>query len=143
MRAFAEGFRSKISRRISKYLDLTDLREVIRGHHTISMDELKENIRYNKESNQKYIFLQVLKELSKEDRFKFIRFVTGRHGLPFGGLSELDTRIFVQFDAHLSGYLPTANTCFSAISLPTISSAAELKHRLLMAINNCETIDRA
>ena len=143
LKAFADGFRSKIPRQISKYLDLNDLRDIIRGPLSVSMSELRANLRYSEESFQKNLLLSVLDDFSDENRFKFIRFVTGRHGLPYGGLSELDKRITVYFNALPYGHLPTASTCFSNLHLPPVYSASELHRILSMAINNCDTLDMA
>ena len=142
LKAFADGFRSKIPRQISKYLDLTDLRETIRGPLKISMDDLRANLRYDDESFQKNFLLSVLSDYSDEDRFKFVRFVTGRHGIPYGGLSELDKRIKVYFNVLPIGHLPTASTCFSHLHLPPVHSTSELHRILSLAINNCDTLDR-
>ena len=146
LKAFAEGFKSRIPSKISEYLDVTDLRDFLKGHVSISFDDLKRNVSCSPlsetNSENEIKFFEVLRDFTDEQRFKFFQFVTGKSGLPYGGLLELERRITVNFNARPKGYLPTAVTCFSSISLPHFDSSAELKKSLLFAIYNCDTIER-
>lgn len=142
LKAFAEGFRSKIPRKISKYLGLTDLKNVLRGTVIITTEDFKNNLEFRTESpKKKEIFLRVIDQLSLEERFKLIRFITGIHGLPFGGLSELPQKILVFFNWMPFGKLPMSSTCFSSLFLPTFYNEEELKASLLKAIDYCITLE--
>lgn len=145
LQAFAEGFRSKIPRKISKYLDLMDLKDILRGSVAITRADFEKSIQFLGFTSNGVLessFFQTLDQLSQAERFKFIKFVTGRHGLPFGGLTELPQKIRVQFRTLPKGHLPTASTCSSVLVLPVFDSVAELKLALIKAIENCDTIDR-
>ena len=144
LKAFATGFRSKIPRKISKYLDLIDLKNILKGPIAVTTEDFKRNLVLNTaDSLTKQIFFQVIDELSQQDRFELIKFVTGRHGLPFGGLAELPQRIKVIFDMQPKDHLPTASTCTSTLHLAKFNSASELKSTLLKAFEYCGTLENS
>jgi hypothetical protein len=142
LKAFAEGFRSKIPRKISKYLDLVDLKKVLKGHMEVSTSEFKKNIKFISESFwEENMFLEIIDEMTQEERFKLIKFITGRQGLPFGGLSELPEPICVYFNSLSFGKLPKSSTCFSHLILPMFNTAEQLEGPLLKAIEYCDTLE--
>jgi hypothetical protein len=136
--AFAQGFRSKLPHKLSKYLDLVDLKAVLRGQETVSTEEFREkvslryNISYSPRISQ--TFFQVFDQLSQDERFKLIRFITGRNGLPYGGFTNLHSEISVFFDRVPVGQLPTSKPRFSSLYLPEFTTLEELKALLLNAI---------
>lgn len=143
--AFAEGFSSKLPHKLSKYLDLADLKSVLRGRVTISTQDFKDNIIFHSSITTPLriddIFFEMIDKLSQKERFKLVRFVTGRHGLPYGGLSDLSEKINVYFNKLPLGHLPQSNTCFSDLYLPKFTTGEELKGLVFKAMDYCNTFD--
>jgi hypothetical protein len=70
--------------------------------------------------------------LSEGELFKFVRFITGINGIPFGGISALGNTFRV-FDLE-PGRLIRATTCNYILMLPTtIQTAEELVETLRFA----------
>jgi hypothetical protein len=81
------------------------------------------------------MFWQVVQELTNAERQQLLRFISGRSRL---GQAE---RYAIQLVNRSDQMLPTAATCFLKLSLPCYSSAAVMKQRLLLAIQQCTAID--
>uniref|UniRef100_K3ZBY2 HECT-type E3 ubiquitin transferase n=1 Tax=Setaria italica TaxID=4555 RepID=K3ZBY2_SETIT len=82
-------------------------------------------------------FLEILRELGREEQRAFIQFTTGAAQLPLGGLASLDPKLTVvrkQCDGNVDDELPSVNTCRHFIKLPPYSSKEIMKKKLKYAI---------
>lgn len=79
--------------------------------------------------------VNVLVDLSAQERKDFLQFVTGCSSLPPGGLANLQPRLTIvkKVDAGDGSY-PSVNTCAHYLKLPDYSSEEILKERLLAAM---------
>jgi len=79
-------------------------------------------------------FVNVLVEMSGDERKAFLQFTTGCSSLPPGGLANLHPRLTVvrKVDGNDSSY-PSVNTCVHYLKMPDYSTEEILRERLLAA----------
>lgn len=79
-------------------------------------------------------FVNVLVDMSPEERKAFLQFTTGCSSLPPGGLANLYPRLTIvrKVDAGEGSY-PSVNTCVHYLKLPDYSTEEILRQRLLAA----------
>ncbi|KAK2190392.1 hypothetical protein NP493_82g04009 [Ridgeia piscesae] len=89
---------------------------------------------YTKESGGFQRFVNVLVEMSGDERKAFLQFTTGCSSLPPGGLANLHPRLTVvrKVDGNDSSY-PSVNTCVHYLKMPDYSTEEILRERLLAA----------
>ncbi|XP_071056058.1 E3 ubiquitin-protein ligase Ufd4 isoform X3 [Onthophagus taurus] len=89
---------------------------------------------YTKDSPGFLRFVNVLLEMSPEERKAFLQFTTGCSSLPPGGLANLYPRLTVvrKVDAGEGSY-PSVNTCVHYLKLPDYPTEEILRQRLLAA----------
>merc|ERR1719193_581424 len=89
---------------------------------------------YSRESPGFVRFVNVLSDMTGEERKSFLQFTTGCSSLPPGGLANLHPHLTIvrKVDAGDTAY-PSVNTCVHYLKLPEYSSEAVLKERLLAA----------
>lgn len=89
--------------------------------------------------------LQVMEEMSAEERTEFLRFVWARSRMP-SNVQDMPMNFKVQAPQgeardNPDEYLPHAQTCFFTLSLPAYSTKEILKQKLLYAIKNSPNMD--
>ncbi|CAG9766512.1 unnamed protein product [Ceutorhynchus assimilis] len=89
---------------------------------------------YTKESPGFQRFVNVLVNMTAEERKAFLQFTTGCSSLPPGGLANLYPRLTIvrKVDAGEGSY-PSVNTCVHYLKLPDYSTEEILRERLLAA----------
>nr|CAD7405781.1 unnamed protein product [Timema poppensis] len=89
---------------------------------------------YTKDSPGFQRFVNVLVDMSAEERKAFLQFTTGCSSLPPGGLANLYPRLTVvrKVDAGEGSY-PSVNTCVHYLKLPDYPTEELLRERLLAA----------
>ncbi|KAL5009008.1 hypothetical protein ScPMuIL_014589 [Solemya velum] len=89
---------------------------------------------YSRESPGFQRFVNVMLNMTPDERKSFLQFTTGCSSLPPGGLANLHPRLTVvrKVDGSDSSY-PSVNTCVHYLKLPEYSSEEILKQRLLAA----------
>ncbi|KRT81883.1 hypothetical protein AMK59_5650 [Oryctes borbonicus] len=89
---------------------------------------------YTKDSPGFLRFVNVLLEMTPEERKAFLQFTTGCSSLPPGGLANLYPRLTVvrKVDAGEGSY-PSVNTCVHYLKLPDYPTEEILRQRLLAA----------
>ncbi|XP_020690222.1 E3 ubiquitin-protein ligase UPL2 [Dendrobium catenatum] len=141
--AFLEGFNELISRDLISIFNDRELELLISGLPDIDLDDLRANTEYSGYSNASPIiqwFWEVLLGFSKEDKARFLQFVTGTSKVPLEGFSALQGISGPQrFQIHKAygspNHLPSAHTCFNQLDLPEYPAKEQLQERLLLAIH--------
>ena len=105
-----------------------------------TMDELLKYCVYEDSQSVQFLF-QCLVSFDIGHQKMFLKFVTGKTGLPVGGLSNLRPRLTISRRRrdHPDSSLPTSSTCLSLLFLPDYSSLNVTKNQLMYAI--CEGND--
>ncbi|ONK77230.1 uncharacterized protein A4U43_C02F4420 [Asparagus officinalis] len=141
--AFMEGFNDMIPRELVSIFNDKELELLISGLPDIDLDDLRANSEYSGYSNASPViqwFWEVVQGFSKEDKARFLQFVTGTSKVPLEGFSALQGISGSQrFQIHKaygsSDHLPSAHTCFNQLDLPEYTSKERLQERLLLAIH--------
>ncbi|KAJ2847360.1 putative E3 ubiquitin-protein ligase [Coemansia brasiliensis] len=82
-------------------------------------------------------FWQVLQEMTFRERKLFLAFITGSDRLPTV-ISRSTFKLKLMLLGNESNRLPIAHTCFNQLGLWRYQTKDELKHKLMMAINESE-----
>lgn len=104
------------------------------GTQKLSFDAFRDECDVQLPENEAEMFLGVLESMTDDDRRLLLRFTTGQSRLP------LKARIKVQHNGSKNS-LPTSSTCFFTLRLPSYTTAAIMKERLLYAVRQCKAID--
>ena len=115
-----------------------ELELIVCGDNSVSVSELKKHCRFDSKDKSSKMLWQVLESFSSEERMLFIKFATGRMGLPPPGskwhsdltISWVQTN--VRDDAAMP--LPTAATCSSTIRIPRYSTEEWMAKKIRAAI---------
>jgi E3 ubiquitin-protein ligase HUWE1 len=145
IKAYLDGFHELINPELISIFTPRELELMISGLPDIDVDDLKKNTEYtgwrpvDKEIEW---FWKVMYELSRDEKAKFLQFVTGSSKVPLAGFSELQgmrgTKKFTinkDSSGGSKGALMSAHTCFNTLDLPVYQSEDELREKLLYAIN--------
>ncbi|KAF2171316.1 hypothetical protein M409DRAFT_18430 [Zasmidium cellare ATCC 36951] len=103
------------------------------------MDAIKADHGYNLDSKSVRNLLQVMSELSPQNRRDFLQFVTGSPKLPIGGFKSLTPMFTVVCKPSeppytSDDYLPSVMTCVNYLKMPDYTSLEVLKQKLNVAI---------
>mmetsp|Transcript_36487 Transcript_36487/g.88057 ORF Transcript_36487/g.88057 Transcript_36487/m.88057 type:complete len:5319 (+) Transcript_36487:189-16145(+) len=150
---FVEGLSNVLPIEVFSILSGEELRDMICGNPEIDVDLLRRVVEYEgyKETDEVIqFFWEALREFTNEERKKFLQFVWARNRLPIKE-SDFDAPFKIQKDTGGSEEsqedqpgpvsLPSASTCFFALTLPAYKTKEELKEKLLFAINNVATME--
>lgn len=135
--AFYGGFRSIFSKsKIYDMLTFDELERVICGSTVLNWAELEDAAEYENGFARDHPFVKMFwgmfRDLTEEQKRKFLRFATATERAPVGGLRDL--RIVIVRNGPDSDILPTASTCFNHLLIPEYKSLEKLKTKFLQAI---------
>ena len=146
LNSYVEGLSNVLPVEILTILSGKELRDLVCGNPEVDVDLLRRVVEYEGyEDSDEVIqyFWSTLREISNDERKKFLQFVWARNRLPLKE-SDFDAPFKIQKDSsNKSGdqALPSATTCFFSLSLPEYKSKEQLKEKLLFAINNVATME--
>ncbi|CDH93242.1 HECT-type E3 ubiquitin transferase [Caenorhabditis elegans] len=143
--AFLTGFYEIIPKDLISMFNEQELELLISGLPTVDIDDMAANTDYKgfqKTSTHIQWFWRALRSFEKEDKAKFLQFVTGTSKVPLQGFASLEGMNGVQkFSIHMDSRggdrLPAAHTCFNQLDLPQYESYEKLRQSLLLAIREC------
>ena len=109
------------------------------GCTTAILASIQTNFGYSHDSSPVQYLVDVMCEMSADEKRQFLLFVCGTPKLPIGGFRNLNPRMTVvrkenDDDLPPDQYLPSVMTCANYIKLPAYSSKEVLRSRLLLAI---------
>ena len=133
-----EGLYSAIGKNILQVLNWNQLELIVCGEDIFNLEEFKKNTEYiGCNSKDKIIqwFWEWLKSCKEEDKFKYLKYVSGRSRLPKSEYRH-KINVFNNKDKY-----PVAHTCFSTLDLPKYDSKNILCQRMKFAIENITTIN--
>ncbi|EGW30711.1 uncharacterized protein SPAPADRAFT_155857 [Spathaspora passalidarum NRRL Y-27907] len=138
-RSFLQGLFSIISSNWLNMFDCFELQMLISGEPTdVNINDWKLNVEYGgyleNDLTIKY-FWQVVEEMTKEQRFKLIKFVTSVGRVPLLGFGSLNPKFGLRNSGRDGDRLPTASTCVNLLKLPDYQNKQILKEKLLYAIS--------
>ena len=133
-----EGISQLLAIDVLKFLSPWELEVFVCGNNDIPISELKKQCIYDEDDPSSEILWQILEEFTPAERMLFIKFATGRMGLPPIG-SHWQSRLKIiwvtpkgDHDAEMD--LPTATTCASTIRIPRYRTKDGMAKKLRTAI---------
>lgn len=123
------------------YFTWQELSTTLTGIQVVDRQELLRKCldKTSKLTNNWDYLIEAFEILSNEELLQFVRFVTGRYGLPFGGIGNLEKCIYV-FDSPDEYF--RAGTCHFHFKLPKyFRSTTDFLERLRLALNSPEEFD--
>lgn len=142
--ALVAGIHKTFDMKFLRIMNWKYLEYKVVGINEISVQRLKEITAYRNCSETHEVvkrFWAVLESLPNEDKISYLRFVWGRTRLPLKEEEVVESH-YIQLDEHAeSNRLPIGRTCFFRLELPPYESTAQMKLKLLYAINHCKQID--
>lgn len=147
--AFLKGFRDIIPLDWIRMFNSAELQLIIGGDSKrIDLEDLMRHATYSGgyHPSQPYIqdFWNVMKSFSTEEQSEFLRFVTSCSRQPLLGFKQLNppfniTKVPLKSnpdDPFEAPRLPQASSCFHQFKLPIYSTVAEMREKILYAINS-------
>ncbi|XP_022087391.1 probable E3 ubiquitin-protein ligase HERC4 [Acanthaster planci] len=139
-RFFSEGFLHVIGGRVFNLFHPQELMDMVIGDEHYDWDEFEKNVSYKGEYYRQHptmrMFWDVFREMSLQQKKKFLVFLTGTDRVPIQGMKTL--HIIIQPVKGGEDFFPVAHTCFNLLDLPVYTDKARLRDKLLMAIENTE-----
>lgn len=137
--AFYKGFHRVCGGRVLELFHSYELMAVVVGNEDYDWEELQKNTAYkngySKDDPTIMLFWQVFRELTLEDKKKFLLFLTGSDRIPIQGMKAIKITIQPVNDERL---LPVAHTCFNLLDLPRYQTRERLRYKLLQAIQQTQ-----
>lgn len=140
MKYFVEGLFQVIKPYWLLLFNPYELQTLISGDDdAIDIDDLQRNVEYGGflETDQTISDLfDILREFSRTDRGKFIKFVTSSPKQPLLGFKELNPKFGIRNSGSDTSRLPTASTCVNLLKIPDYKNKELLREKLLYSINS-------
>eukprot|EP00056_Hartaetosiga_gracilis_P016861 m.243836 g.243836 ORF g.243836 m.243836 type:complete len:223 (-) comp48283_c0_seq1:2-670(-) len=134
---FRDGFVRVVGNSSVSIFNESDLELALCGLVDFDVDDFIGNVNIShfmedKESRMKWL-KAVLTSLTKEQRARFLQFMTGTASVPAGGCAAFRPRLLIQ-DGEGIDRLPEAHTCFNQLVLPKFSSFEKCREMITLAI---------
>lgn len=139
-----KGFYSVISNDILQVLNWTQLEELVCGKIIFDIDDFKDHTKYEGfDINDEIIkwFWEWFEQTDENNRFKYLKFVSGRSRLPKSGLGFKYRHIISKAFRENKNNYPTSTTCFFKLNLPIYDNKEIFIDKMQYAIINCTEID--
>ena len=135
------GLFSAINKNIIQILTWNQLEEIVCGKNKLDINEFKAHTRYEGYNGKEEIitwFWEWLEQAEESDKFKYLKFVSGRTRLPISGMGYNYTHIIIKVS--IENKFPRAATCFFSLKLPNYNSKKEFIEKIKYSIDNCTDI---
>ncbi|KAK6201524.1 ubiquitin-protein ligase [Scheffersomyces amazonensis] len=138
-RYFLDGLFQIISSSWLSMFDSYELQMLISGaQNDINIENWKENVEYgayfDDDLTIKY-FWEVVSEMTPQERFKLVKFVTSVSRAPLLGFQALSPKFGIRNSGANKDRFPTASTCINLLKLPDYQDKELIRKKLLYAIN--------
>ncbi|XP_050294714.1 E3 ubiquitin-protein ligase Nedd-4 isoform X2 [Anthonomus grandis grandis] len=146
MNAFLEGFSDLVPLNVIKIFDEHELELLMCGIQHIDVKDWKQNTLYKGDYHANHLVVQyfwrVVLSFNNEMRARLLQFVTGTSRVPMNGFKELygsnGLQLFTIEKWGITDNFPRAHTCFNRLDLPPYESYAQLKEKLIKAIEGSQ-----
>ncbi|GAA5872614.1 hypothetical protein JCM1840_004854 [Sporobolomyces johnsonii] len=141
-RAFLQGVLELVPERFLRMFNAPELAILIGGvDEPIDVSDLRRNTVYggwDGDENNPTIkaFWDTVESFGKDDRAKLVKFVTSCARPPLLGFKELNPLFAIRNAGSDENRLPTSATCVNLLKLPEYKDPANLREKLLYAINS-------
>lgn len=136
---FLEGLFAMVDGAWLSMFDAFELQMLISGGELdVNIQDWKENVEYGGYFDDDITIVQfweVLAEMTPQERFKLLKFVTLVSRAPLLGFGALSPKFGIRNLGRLTDRLPTASTCVNLLKLPDYQDKELIRSKLLYAIN--------
>ena len=135
------GLFSAIKKNIIQILTWNQLEEMVCGKINLDIDDFKKHTVYRGYNGNEQIikwFWDWLTNAKEEEKFKYLKFVSGRTRLPKSGIGYSYTHTITQVS--INNKFPRSSTCFFTLKLPNYDSQEEFIEKMKYSIENCSDI---
>jgi len=147
-KVFRDGLSSVLPVELLPLFTSNEIEQIISGNSSVDVAMLRQCTEYEDiqpDSEACTFFWRVLEEMSQDERTLFLRFVWARSRMP-ASAQDFPMNFKLQGAQGAArerpdDYLPSAQTCFFALTLPSYSSLEIMREKLLYAINNSPNMD--
>jgi len=133
--AFKAGFHKVLNKQVLHLFQAKELMALVIGNENYNWDVFQDNCEYKegycKNHDTIKHFWGVFRELTEDDKRKFLLFLTGSDRIPVRGMESVKMTIQRTSD---TSFLPVAHTCFNLLDLPEYGTKEKLKFKLSQAI---------
>ena len=132
-----KGLFAGISIDVLQILSWRELEKIICGKNNFDVDDLKKHTNYDGYNQNEQVikwFWEWLENISEEDKFKYLRFVSGRSRLPQANLGYNYKHVINKVNN--KDLYPTSHTCFFTLHLPNYDNKNDLIKKLDYTIEN-------
>ena len=139
-----KGFYSVISYDYLQVLNWRQLEEMVCGKNEFDIQDFKNHTKYEGYNEGDTIirwFWEWFEETDENDRFKYLKFVSGRSRLPKSDLGFRYSHIICKSIGDKENSYPKSTTCFFKLNLPHYDSKEKLVEKIKYSILNCIEID--
>ena len=130
------GLNSVIEENIIKILDWKQFEEMVCGEAKFDMESFKKYTKCDNKIKEIKWFWEWLENCKEEDKFKYLKFVSGRSRLPKSKIEHV-----IKLMSSKKNELPKSSTCFNTLYLPLYDSKEILCEKIKIAIDNITTIN--
>ncbi|CAD8118867.1 unnamed protein product [Paramecium sonneborni] len=138
IKAIQEGFYSIIPKNLIAIFDSKEFKSLLCGKEYIKVENLIENLKYNRADIQVIQWLEnILRTYNQDKLAKFLNFVTGTDLVPAGGFQALSSPIEIQIQHDITDTnhrFPEAYTCHNLLVIPAYDSEEVLREKLEIAL---------
>ena len=145
VRAFCNGFNELIPLEEIRRFSPNELDLLICGVPEIDVKDLQKNTEYQKPYSANHpvikFFFQAISKWDNENLAKLLLFITGSSQVPTNGFKafkDMNQPITIA-PGGSKDRLPAAHTCYYTLDLPEYDSEEELNHKLIFAIQECNS----
>ena len=131
-----DGLYSVIGKNILQILNWNQFEEMVCGKAEFNLEDFIKHTSGNNGEKVIQWFWEWLENCKEEDKFKYLKFVSGRSRLPKSNYTHSITVI----DFKDKNQLPVAHTCSSSLDLPNYESKKILCEKMQYAIENIGNI---
>ena len=113
------------------------MEKIICGKNSFDVEDLKKHTNYDGYNQNEQVikwFWEWLENISEEDKFKYLRFVSGRSRLPQANLGYNYKHVINKVNN--KDLYPTSHTCFFTLHLPNYDNKNDLIKKLDYTIEN-------
>lgn len=139
-----KGFYSAISYDYLQVLNWRQLEEMVCGKNKFDIQDFKKHTKYEgyteNDTTIKW-FWEWFEETDENDRFKYLKFVSGRSRLPKSELGFRYKHVISKSVCDKENSYPKSTTCFFKLNLPHYDSKEKLVEKMKYSILNCIEID--
>lgn len=142
---FLDGLFEIIDANWLSMFDANELQMLISGgENDVNIQDWKENVEYGgffDDDLTIIYFWEVVNEMTSQERFKLIKFVTSVSRAPLLGFNSLKPKFGIRNSGRSNERLPTASTCVNLLKLPDYKDKEIIRSKLIYAINTESRFD--